>query len=102
MIRRPPRSTLFPYTTLFRSGLVQLSRQGLQERLGLLQLRRLLFGRQRPKHAQDLLAGLVLVGQELDHAALAGPGAAAVFRPEIILSQLHLFHHFAPGARTSW
>src|SRR2546427_13241339 len=24
MIRRPPRSTLFPYTTLFRSGLVLL------------------------------------------------------------------------------
>src|SRR2546427_3354090 len=24
MIRRPPRSTLFPYTTLFRSGLVGL------------------------------------------------------------------------------
>src|SRR3712207_7586079 len=24
MIRRPPRSTLFPYTTLFRSGLRQL------------------------------------------------------------------------------
>src|SRR5256885_8945400 len=24
MIRRPPRSTLFPYTTLFRSGLQQL------------------------------------------------------------------------------
>src|SRR2546422_7145058 len=24
MIRRPPRSTLFPYTTLFRSQLVQL------------------------------------------------------------------------------
>src|SRR3712207_7174309 len=23
MIRRPPRSTLFPYTTLFRSGLAQ-------------------------------------------------------------------------------
>src|SRR2546430_11231756 len=27
MIRRPPRSTLFPYTTLFRSA-VPLSRQG--------------------------------------------------------------------------
>src|SRR3712207_4566990 len=26
MIRRPPRSTLFPYTTLFRSGLVGLLR----------------------------------------------------------------------------
>src|SRR2546423_7992542 len=25
MIRRPPRSTLFPYTTLFRSGLVCLA-----------------------------------------------------------------------------
>src|SRR3712207_8250952 len=26
MIRRPPRSTLFPYTTLFRSGLISKSR----------------------------------------------------------------------------
>src|SRR5256885_9720249 len=24
MIRRPPRSTLFPYTTLFRSGVMQV------------------------------------------------------------------------------
>src|SRR5258706_4639922 len=34
MIRRPPRSTLFPYTTLFRSGPQQrrsLFRPGLQE-----------------------------------------------------------------------
>src|SRR3712207_8721917 len=28
MIRRPPRSTLFPYTTLFRSGLPALPRDG--------------------------------------------------------------------------
>src|SRR2546425_2182183 len=28
MIRRPPRSTLFPYTTLFRSGVAEF-RQGL-------------------------------------------------------------------------
>src|SRR2546430_6971921 len=27
MIRRPPRSTLFPYTTLFRSQLVELPEQ---------------------------------------------------------------------------
>src|SRR3712207_7625402 len=26
MIRRPPRSTLFPYTTLFRSGMSQTGR----------------------------------------------------------------------------
>src|SRR5256885_8864428 len=25
MIRRPPRSTLFPYTTLFRSGMIHVS-----------------------------------------------------------------------------
>src|SRR5256884_4961685 len=32
MIRRPPRSTLFPYTTLFRSqfSLLQLGRQGVR------------------------------------------------------------------------
>src|SRR5690349_22249444 len=33
MIRRPPRSTLFPYTTLFRSGLAQV--RDLQHRLGI-------------------------------------------------------------------
>src|SRR2546426_1616255 len=27
MIRRPPRSTLFPYTTLFRSGIADRHRQ---------------------------------------------------------------------------
>src|SRR5438034_4747439 len=27
MIRRPPRSTLFPYTTLFRSGFLTASKQ---------------------------------------------------------------------------
>src|SRR3712207_7054618 len=32
MIRRPPRSTLFPYTTLFRSGPGLLSRAGADHR----------------------------------------------------------------------
>src|SRR3712207_7616660 len=27
MIRRPPRSTLFPYTTLFRSGVERIAKQ---------------------------------------------------------------------------
>src|SRR5689334_24810866 len=38
MIRRPPRSTLFPYTTLFRSELQRMRRQGvlsLSHELGL-------------------------------------------------------------------
>src|SRR2546421_2772994 len=32
MIRRPPRSTLFPYTTLFRSGVPHRPGDGLGER----------------------------------------------------------------------
>src|SRR3712207_6864075 len=32
MIRRPPRSTLFPYTTLFRSPLVQVLGEPLPQR----------------------------------------------------------------------
>src|SRR2546422_4257344 len=33
MIRRPPRSTLFPYTTLFRSG-IQVAAQDLDGQIG--------------------------------------------------------------------
>src|SRR5258708_15669919 len=33
MIRRPPRSTLFPYTTLFRSSKVVLALQGAKKGL---------------------------------------------------------------------
>src|SRR5258706_2892624 len=35
MIRRPPRSTLFPYTTLFRSPVRATPERGLVERPGL-------------------------------------------------------------------
>src|SRR2546429_7294755 len=45
MIRRPPRSTLFPYTTLFRSAV------------------------KRAHHDLDLVAGRVLESEELLHAA---------------------------------
>src|SRR2546430_3674894 len=33
MIRRPPRSTLFPYTTLFRSGIGQAQRARADEQV---------------------------------------------------------------------
>src|SRR3989454_1680095 len=48
MIRRPPRSTLFPYTTLFRSALARLDRRaerGLEAREGTLDLEPL-FGKE--------------------------------------------------------
>src|SRR2546425_8831796 len=34
MIRRPPRSTLFPYTTLFRSVAAPAARTGATQRVG--------------------------------------------------------------------
>src|SRR2546426_6581241 len=40
MIRRPPRSTLFPYTTLFRSGLLQDRRLVPRFALGKIHLRK--------------------------------------------------------------
>src|SRR2546430_10998329 len=51
MIRRPPRSTLFPYTTLFRSGL------GLALELRLLDL--------DAEHAVESLADVVAREREL-------------------------------------
>src|SRR5258708_27609753 len=48
MIRRPPRSTLFPYTTLFRSGLQQAG-EVVEARRGvrMLGVKHLLVDRQR-------------------------------------------------------
>src|SRR5205809_4750828 len=47
MIRRPPRSTLFPYTTLFRSILVETYRECLSDVFDLPALRDVLAGRDR-------------------------------------------------------
>src|SRR2546423_9060570 len=61
MIRRPPRSTLFPYTTLFRSEDVPLERFGVGEP----------FHRQRVlAHAGD--AEVVRHGAEPDDKVVAG------------------------------
>src|SRR2546430_12915986 len=50
MIRRPPRSTLFPYTTLFRSYVVFV---GLAGFLGVEQLRVVLLAIDHERHAVD-------------------------------------------------
>src|SRR3712207_7311341 len=64
MIRRPPRSTLFPYTTLFRSGV---------EHVGVL----LKLGRagRRPR--------LLLRARDEDVARPVVPGGDAVAPPEL-------------------
>src|SRR2546427_10250736 len=76
MIRRPPRSTLFPYTTLFRSTAGQLTAEG--QRGGAAELL-LLAGRiaarpgagpEEQRTAATLFAAVVRTGEE-------GTGAAA-------------------------
>src|SRR2546426_4309810 len=81
MIRRPPRSTLFPYTTLFRSARDHLLEPGLVDR--------------QPARAEDgdLLRdvvdadGIVAEVREDgpgDEADVPGPDDADVHRPSII------------------
>src|SRR5260221_14293125 len=58
MIRRPPRSTLFPYTTLFRSEKVAQRRNVLLARGGGDQARRHALERgPGPDHVDDLALG---------------------------------------------
>src|SRR3712207_8197777 len=65
MIRRPPRSTLFPYTTLFRSERRELPGEG--ERIGLAEH----LGGQRRAARLDL--GLVQHGQLAHHGGHRSP-----------------------------
>src|SRR5689334_24353716 len=73
MIRRPPRSTLFPYTTLFRS----------QRRIGQLELGRHRHGRQCIQHV--VLAGQVERDLEVGH----GDAVAALDRKSTRLNSSH-------------
>src|SRR2546430_11232407 len=52
MIRRPPRSTLFPYTTLFRSGLMVWTIVVFV--ISLFILRRAVFPRRSEEHTSEL------------------------------------------------
>src|SRR2546422_6977482 len=65
MIRRPPRSTLFPYTTLFRSSLVT-SLLGIPPEIGLaVDRRRLAVGRRRETDQLDARdSDLLRMGRE--------------------------------------
>src|SRR2546430_12528337 len=54
MIRRPPRSTLFPYTTLFRSGGAQPGGEASQTGPQAVQLRELGNERRSEEHTSEL------------------------------------------------
>src|SRR2546422_8275200 len=77
MIRRPPRSTLFPYTTLFRSRVHRRDHRG----------------RQRPRHVADAETDELRVGVRRLELARAPAGLAEERSEEHtseLQSRLHL------------
>src|SRR3712207_9016988 len=92
MIRRPPRSTLFPYTTLFRSRLRAGQHdvgRGLDVALGVLDAEVELHV--RPVVGQGVQDGLVGLGER--HAREATPRTSA--RSEEHTSELQSRHYLA-------
>src|SRR5258708_27116340 len=83
MIRRPPRSTLFPYTTLFRSPGMGMDEFALRRVLGEVAQQR---PRLRHRPADDR-AGM---RREIERAAAGGAGAAA--RPDRKSTRLNSSH----------
>src|SRR3712207_7552240 len=77
MIRRPPRSTLFPYTTLFRSGGHLVTPRPTEGMLG--QRQELDVGEPRRDHVVDELVGHLPVGEAL--APRAGVHLVDAHRP---------------------
>src|SRR3712207_8537975 len=75
MIRRPPRSTLFPYTTLFRSLLVAEAVVAVLD---------LVVAGGAPPQAHDLVHRRHVLGADLD----AGEAVGAVVRSEEHTSEL--------------
>src|SRR5215813_15368248 len=83
MIRRPPRSTLFPYTTLFRSLPDPASRTWAVVLAGgegcrLRPLVRRLFGEERPKQYTPLLGSTSLLRQTLDRVGRLIPAERTI------------------------
>src|SRR2546430_7464634 len=82
MIRRPPRSTLFPYTTLFRSNGVRPRSAALAE-CDLLETARLPRSEEHTSELQsqsNLVCRLLLEKKKKDHAAAAADHYAAPHR----------------------
>ena len=59
MIRRPPRSTLFPYTTLFRSGSIEYKES--LEKLGPILEHHYANNRHHPEHFKNGIADMDFV-----------------------------------------
>src|SRR5256885_12618539 len=86
MIRRPPRSTLFPYTTLFRSGVLDLGQHGLQPLLELAPVLRAGKHRRSEEHTSELqspcnlVCRLLLEKKKMARRPPAAAFARSIFR----------------------
>src|SRR2546426_8557305 len=87
MIRRPPRSTLFPYTTLFRSLVTQWTSARVAEALGVRAPAKLSFGGVATD-TRDLRPGALFV-------ALKGERFDAQDRKSTRLNSSHLVISYA-------
>src|SRR2546425_4740160 len=98
MIRRPPRSTLFPYTTLFRSGFVdEQTAYGLREVAG-----RMRHAQPAPSLAKQTFLVGVVAGDDRNAQGQVlhdfGRGAGVEKRPSWMRSQTDLRHaHVSPS-----
>src|SRR2546425_9802540 len=100
MIRRPPRSTLFPYTTLFRSQPFDVH----ERRMAFVQMPDLRIDAERAEHAHAADAEHPFLPESpLRRAGVETRGELAiggVVAIEIGVEQIHgdAAHHHAPGA----
>src|SRR6266403_5340490 len=83
MIRRPPRSTLFPYTTLFRSGIGKAREyQRRRDRLQIRKWEQAFPHSKTDEYLREMLLGLILVVKEKEQMSTN----------ELYLSVLPLIH----------
>src|SRR3712207_7553247 len=83
MIRRPPRSTLFPYTTLFRSGTMSDD---------LLRTARDAFGFRALRPGQEEAMRAVLAGRDVLAVMPTGSGKSAVYQVDRKSTRLNSSH----------
>src|SRR3712207_2239167 len=92
MIRRPPRSTLFPYTTLFRSTMILVHLYGDSDRAQLVSMPRDSWVT-IPAHTDPTTGAAVPAGQAKLNAAFLQGGPALLIRTVEALSGLRIDHY---------
>src|SRR3712207_79790 len=95
MIRRPPRSTLFPYTTLFRSGVLPGGRPNVEDAYAWAKFARVALGTndvdaRARAHSAEELAFLAA------HVAGTAPGAGALSYADLTAAPAVLLVGFEP------